>query len=73
MPFVIVRIAYLFLSVYHTSDHRWNDLSGAIGPFVVMVLLMEYIVVCIYIVTGFAIPVIGKQTQRIRGEDSSRI
>lgn len=68
MPFIVVRITYLFLSVYQPSDSRWNDLSGAIGPFVVMVLLMEYIVVCIYIATGFAIPVIGKQAEQICGE-----
>lgn len=41
-------------------------------PFVVMVLLMEYIVVCIYIAVGFAIPVIG-QLQRVRGEESADI
>lgn len=68
MPFIIVRIAYMFLSVYHTSDERWNILEGAIGPFVVMVLVMEYVVVGIYIATGFAIPVIGKTVERI--EDS---
>ncbi|RJE23297.1 hypothetical protein PHISCL_04371 [Aspergillus sclerotialis] len=70
MPFIAVRITYLFLSVYHPSDDRWNDLSGAIGPFVVMVLLMEYVVVGIYITTGFLIPVIGKQAERFQ-QDSS--
>lgn len=69
MPFIIVRITYLFLSVYRPSDEKWNILSGAVGPFVAMVLLMEYVVVGIYIVTGFSIPVIGKM-ERI-GEDSS--
>lgn len=71
MPFIAVRVTYLFLSVYHPSDSRWNDLYGAIGPFVVMVLLMEYIVVVIYIATGFLIPVVRKQAERIQQEDSS--
>ncbi|CAG7925164.1 unnamed protein product [Penicillium olsonii] len=55
-PFIIVRISYLFLSVYQPSDLRWNDLSGPIAPFVTMGLLMEYAVVCIYLTTGFLIP-----------------
>lgn len=66
VPFIAVRITYSFLSVYHPSDDRWNDLSGAIGPFVVMVLLMEYVVVGIYIATGFLIPVIGTRADRIQ-------
>lgn len=55
-PFIIVRISYLFLSVYEPSDPRWNDLSGPIAPFVTMGLIMEYTVVCIYLATGFMIP-----------------
>ncbi|KAE8371314.1 hypothetical protein BDV26DRAFT_302836 [Aspergillus bertholletiae] len=56
LPFIIVRIAYLFLSVVHASDLRWNNLAGPIAPFLLMGLLMEYAVVCIYLVTGFIIP-----------------
>ncbi|GIJ90923.1 hypothetical protein Asppvi_009888 [Aspergillus pseudoviridinutans] len=56
VPFIIVRIAWLFLSIYHPDDKRWSNLSGDIGPFVVMAALMEYIIVCIYIGTGFMIP-----------------
>ncbi|GIC92450.1 uncharacterized protein Aud_008916 [Aspergillus udagawae] len=56
IPFIIVRIAWLFLSIYHPDDKRWSNLGGDIGPFVVMAALMEYIVVCIYIATGFMIP-----------------
>ncbi|CAG8273190.1 unnamed protein product [Penicillium salamii] len=54
-PFIIVRISYLFLSVYQPSDLRWNDLNGPIAPFITMGLFMEYTVVCIYLVTGFVI------------------
>lgn len=56
VPFIVVRIAWLFLSIYHPDDKRWSNLSGDIGAFVVMTALMEYIVVCIYIGTGFMIP-----------------
>ncbi|RAL10250.1 uncharacterized protein BO97DRAFT_436301 [Aspergillus homomorphus CBS 101889] len=56
LPFLIVRITYLFLSVFHASDLRWNDLAGPITPFVLMGLLMEYAVVWIYLGTGFIIP-----------------
>ncbi|PYH90489.1 hypothetical protein BO71DRAFT_387558 [Aspergillus ellipticus CBS 707.79] len=56
LPFITVRITYLFLSVVDSSDLRWNDLAGPIAPFLLMGLLMEYIVVCIYLATGFIIP-----------------
>ncbi|OJJ97426.1 hypothetical protein ASPACDRAFT_80319 [Aspergillus aculeatus ATCC 16872] len=56
LPFLIVRIAYLFLSVFHATDLRWNDLVGPIAPFVLMGLSMEYAVVWIYLGTGFLIP-----------------
>ncbi|OQE06739.1 hypothetical protein PENVUL_c016G07568 [Penicillium vulpinum] len=55
-PFIVVRIVYLFLSVFEPSDLRWNDLSGPIAPFLTMGLLMEYAVVSIYLITGFIIP-----------------
>lgn len=55
-PFIVVRITYLFLSVLHTSDLRWNALQGPIAPFLVMGLLMEYFVVCIYLIAGIMIP-----------------
>ncbi|KKK19518.1 hypothetical protein ARAM_003495 [Aspergillus rambellii] len=56
VPFLIVRISWLFLSIYHPDDPRWSNLDGDIGPFVVMTAVMEYIVVWIYIGTGFMIP-----------------
>ncbi|KAK9319479.1 hypothetical protein V1517DRAFT_349058 [Lipomyces orientalis] len=55
MLFFVVRLAYSFLSVYHSAQLTWNPLDGPIAPFVVMVLLMEYIVVCIYLFTGFGV------------------
>ncbi|OOF93586.1 hypothetical protein ASPCADRAFT_132594 [Aspergillus carbonarius ITEM 5010] len=56
LPFIVVRITYLFLSVFQATDLRWNDLVGPIAPFLLMGLLMEYAVVCIYLATGFIIP-----------------
>ena len=56
LPFLVVRITYLFLSVFSATDLRWNDLAGPIAPFVLMGLLMEYAVVWVYLGTGFVIP-----------------
>lgn len=65
LPFIVVRITYLFLSVVQPSDLRWNDLAGPIAPYLLMGLLMEYAVVCIYLAIGFIIPVQrGKKSER---------
>ena len=55
IPFLIVRIAYAFLSVFDTNP-KWNDLSGSIAAFFCMALLMELFVVAIYITVGLSIP-----------------
>lgn len=55
LPFIIVPITYLFLSVVHKSDLRWNNLAGPIASFLLMGLLMDYTVVYIYLATGFTI------------------
>lgn len=62
MPFQIVRISYAFLTVFDPSNPKWNALSGSIGAFVGMALLMEYIVVVMYITTGFMIERVQKTT-----------
>ncbi|KAJ5114132.1 hypothetical protein N7456_002666 [Penicillium angulare] len=67
-PFIVVRITYLFLSVFQASDLRWNALAGPIAPFLTMGLLMEYIVVWIYLTTGFIIP----RYRAVKGRDSIR-
>ena len=55
MPFIIIRLVYYFLGVFASSDQRWSVLAGPIVPFLLMELLMEYAVVCIYLATGFLI------------------
>lgn len=55
-PFIIVRITYLFLSVFQAMGLRRNALADPIAPFLTMGLLMEYIVVWVYLATGFLIP-----------------
>lgn len=70
LPFIVVRTAYLFLSVVHPTDLRWNDLAGPITPYLLLGLLMEYAVVCIYLATGFIIPVQrAKKSERVHGLD----
>lgn len=54
-PFMVVRITFLFLAVFDSSDLRWSALYGPIAPFLTMGLLMEYSVVCIYLTTGFIV------------------
>ena len=57
MPFLVVRIAYAFLSVFDANDlhSKWNDLYGSVAAFVIMALIMEYIVVLVYLSIGFRI------------------
>ncbi|KAJ5364336.1 uncharacterized protein N7496_010049 [Penicillium cataractarum] len=67
LPFIVVRITYLFLSVVDPSDLRWNDLTGPIAPYLLMGLIMEYAVVCIYLATGFIIPQQRKNNKKPQG------
>ena len=55
MPFIVVRLVYFFLGVFDSSTQKWSILAGSIVPFLLMGLLMEYVVVCIYLATGFLI------------------
>lgn len=55
-PFMIVRITFLFLSVFDSTNLRWSALYGPIAPFLTMGLLTEYSVVCIYLTVGLIIP-----------------
>jgi len=59
VPFVVVRIAYAFLSIY-SHDPKWNDLYGSVGIFVGMALVMEYIVVVTFLTLGFIVPPVRK-------------
>lgn len=71
MPFFVVRLTYAFLSVFKSSDLTWNPLAGPVGPFVAMALVMEYLVVCIYLLTGFSIsPARDQRNDRIDGTRS---
>jgi hypothetical protein len=56
MPFFVIRLLYALFSIFATSNTEWSPLRGSIAPFVIMALLMEYIVVCIYIFTGLHVP-----------------
>jgi hypothetical protein len=56
VPFLFVRIAYLYLPAYNPSSHTWNVLTGPIVPYVVMGLVMEYVCYMIYVATGFLLP-----------------
>ncbi|KAJ5190957.1 uncharacterized protein N7498_009942 [Penicillium cinerascens] len=61
IPFLIVRVTYLLLSVFHPDHNKWSALFGDIDAWIVMVLVMEYIVVWLYIGTGYRIPATNSQ------------
>lgn len=71
MPFLAIRITYAMLSVFEPTDTRWNDLSGAIGIFIVMCLMMEYAAMICYIGTGLLIPRIDTNKNLSRGTRTS--
>lgn len=54
-PFIVVRITYLFLSEFEASNLKWA-LTVTLVPFILMALVMEYAVVCIYLITGILLP-----------------
>ena len=56
MPFLAVRISYAMLAVFHPQDTKWDFLSGSIGVFVAMNLIMEYAAMVAFISVGLMIP-----------------
>ena len=57
IPFLIVRVAYSILGAFATTVFsKWSPVRGAWRAFLVMGLIMEFIVVLIYVVTGLSIP-----------------
>ena len=70
IPFLIVRIAYAFLSVFHPSNEEWEPLYGSVGAFVGMVLIPEYIVLAVYIGVGISTPG-SRHVGRVRAGDIS--
>jgi len=70
IPFLIIRIAYAFLSVFHPSSKEWEPLYGSVGAFVGMALIPEYIVLVVYIGVGISMPV-SRHVGRVRTGDIS--
>lgn len=57
MPFLFVRIIYSLLNDFASSSQsRWSPIAGDWGIYLVMGLIMEYLVVCIYVITGALTP-----------------
>lgn len=67
IPFLAVRMAYLLLSIFDSDQTKWNALEGDVAAFVLMVLLMEYVVVWLFLGTGYWIP-----ASRATEEDSEQ-
>ena len=52
-----VRVVYAFLSIFDSGDYpfyesKWSYFKGSLVAYIIMGLLMEYVVACIYIFVG---------------------
>ncbi|KAI9761121.1 MAG: hypothetical protein M1840_002018 [Geoglossum simile] len=57
IPFLVVRIVYSILGAFaSTSFSKWSPVRGSWRAFLVMGLIMEFVVVLVYAVTGVSLP-----------------
>jgi hypothetical protein len=56
LPFLGVRILYSILNAFVRSPSQWSPITGNWRIFLVMGLMMEYIVVSAYVITGALVP-----------------
>lgn len=56
LPFLAVRVAYSMLSAFNPPNSEFSTTHGKWQIYLVMTLIMEFIVVCIYMVSGLTIP-----------------
>ncbi|KAF2032367.1 hypothetical protein EK21DRAFT_110042 [Setomelanomma holmii] len=59
MPFILVRLVYSACAVF-LHNHLFNMVTGSVVVLVVMDVAMEFIVVAIYILLGFAVDKVGR-------------
>ncbi len=57
-PFLIVRNVYSLIEVIsdETIEGTWSPVYGNAVAFALMVLLMEYVAICIWLYTGYTMP-----------------
>jgi hypothetical protein len=60
LPFLVVRVVYSFLSIFDNGgvlfyESKWSYLDGSLVAYIIMGLVMEYVVVCIYIFIGMMV------------------
>ncbi|MCJ1280223.1 hypothetical protein MMC21_008050 [Puttea exsequens] len=65
LPCILVRLAYSALAVL-THHHEFNLLTGSVAIFVIMAVAMEFIVIVIYLVTGWTIKVVATSSSQSR-------
>jgi hypothetical protein len=65
--FLVIRITYAMLSIFDSTDARWNNLSDSIGVFVVMDLIMEYAAMVAWLSVGLMVPRIDADQARAAG------
>ncbi|KAF8583035.1 hypothetical protein K439DRAFT_111065 [Ramaria rubella] len=67
LPFLAVKVLYSVLGAFVPSPSQWSSTTGDWKLYLVMGLLMEYIVVCIYVITGARLPLQEEEAMQIRG------
>jgi hypothetical protein len=68
LPPLFVRIVYSLLSSFASSSQsRWSPISGDWRIYLTMGLIMEYLVVCVYVITGALTPLHKDDEVQARG------
>lgn len=60
LPFLLIRMVYAFLSAFDNDgrpfyESKWSYLDGSLAAYIVMSLLMEYVVVCVFNFVGMTV------------------
>jgi hypothetical protein len=59
-----VRVLYSILSAFVPSPSKWSSTTGDWKIYLVMALMMEYTIVCTYVITGALFPLHTEQRGR---------
>ncbi|KAF8577591.1 hypothetical protein K439DRAFT_1655058 [Ramaria rubella] len=65
LPFLAVRVLYSVLGAF-ASPSQWSPLTGNWRLYLFMGVIMEYIVVCIYVITGARLPLQEEDSQQVK-------
>ena len=60
LPFLAIRLLYSILGAFDGPTSQFNLITGKVGPYVGMEVIMECIAVVIYITAGLLLPLSTK-------------